>query len=548
VKVPDGVGLKRASDARTTRVIWGYWLSVRSHRRLYLNAEVSADYISTMHIGDAVRAAFRGYRSRPSGVLPYYLLGTSTAALVQTAWLVGAAAAYLTLSAQGNLAPIREELRAIGPVQIDDLASYAGSTEGLATAAEAAVTPELLAVFAATGLVAIVVSLLASAVVGAGQVHAVYGVLRGRDPIRAGVEGVVRDAVSFVALLFLQLLAMTVVLGVSVGVLVASVGGSPTSALLVIVVLPALLVALLAVRLVFLFARQAVVVDGVGAVAGVRRSVGYARSNPADAVVYLLVSIGVLLVLALLSAGLSAVGLSAVGSLVGLLIVFPLLAFVKTALYVEHATGRMPQSPKARGTIRDRLTDELRRGAAALRRFVVARPLLQTASGAVFALGGLAGWRFAAGVEGVLQASITARLAGWFPPAAFLNLAANNWQVGVTQAYAGFLGGVPTVASLLFNGLFLGALARIEVDPIELLTFVAPHGIVEIPGLIVAGALGLHLGGVGVRAAIGRADRADLAAAVARAYRILIGLALVFLVAGAIEAFVSPYYGTLLGL
>ncbi|MFC6729199.1 hypothetical protein ACFQDG_11155, partial [Natronoarchaeum mannanilyticum] len=177
-----------------------------------------------MHIGDAVRAAFRGYRSRPSGVLPYYLLGASTAALVQTAWLVGVAAAYLTLSAQGNLAPIREELRAIGPVQIDDPASYEGSTAGLEAAAEAAVTPELLAVFAATGFLAIVVSLLANAVVGAGQVHAVYGVLRGRDPIRAGVEGIARDAVTFVALLVLQLLAMAVVIGVSIGGLAAGLG------------------------------------------------------------------------------------------------------------------------------------------------------------------------------------------------------------------------------------------------------------------------------------------------------------------------------------
>ncbi|WP_256393267.1 stage II sporulation protein M [Natronoarchaeum rubrum] len=501
-----------------------------------------------MKLGDAVSAASQGYRSRPSGFLPYYLLGASTAALVQTVWLVGAAAAYVTLSSQGNLAPIRAELRAVGPIQIDDPSSYPESTEGLATAAEAAATPELIAVLAVTGLVIVVATLLVNAAIAAGQVHAVYGVLRGRDPVRAGVDGIARDAASFVALLVLQIVSIVAVAAVVLAGIGAGLTAGSAGVLLAVVLVPILPVALLAVRLVFLFARQAVVVDGVGALAGIRHSAGYVRANLVDAVLYLLLSIGVLIVLGVLSTALSAAGVASVGSLVGLLIVFPLLAFVKTALYAEHATGRMPSSPKATGTLPGRVGDEFRRGAAALRRFVVARPLLQAASGATFALGGLAGWRFAAGLDGYLSASITARLGGWFPPAAFLNLAANNWQVGVAQAYGGLLGGVPTLASLLFNGLYLGALARIEVDPIELLTFVAPHGIIEIPGLIVAGALGLHLGGVGVRAAIGRNGRADLAAAVARAYRILLGLALVFLVAGAIEAFVSPYYGSLLGI
>jgi len=501
-----------------------------------------------MKLGDAVSAAARGYRSRPSGFLPYYLLGASTAALVQTVWLVGVAATYLTLSAQGNLAPIREELRVIGPIQIDDPTAYEGSTEGLEAATEAAVTPELIAVFAATGLAAILVTLIANAVIAAGQVHAVYAVLRGRDPVRAGVEGIARDAVTFVALLALQAISLVAVAAILLAGIGAGLAAGPAGVLLAIALVPVLLLALLAVRLVFLFARQAVVVDAVGAAGGVRRSVGYARANRADAVIFLLLWIGVLLVLAVLSAALSAVGVSSVGSLLGLLIAFPLLAFVKTALYAAHSTGRMPRSPKARGTIFERVRDELGRGAAALRRFVVDRPLLQAASGAVFALGGLAGWRFAAGVEGVLTASIAARIGSWFPPAAFLNLAANNWQVGVALSYGGFLGGVPSLASLLFNGLYLGALSRIEVDPVALLTFVVPHGIVEIPGLIVAGALGLHLGGVGLRAATGRADRADVTAAVARAYRILLGLALVFLVAGAIEAFVSPYYGSLIGI
>ncbi|SNZ17814.1 Stage II sporulation protein M [Natronoarchaeum philippinense] len=501
-----------------------------------------------MRIDDAVGIAVRGYRSRPSGVLPYYLLGTSTAAVTQTIWLIGVTATYFTLSAQGTLAPILTELRALGPLQIDDPTTFPDSTDALVTAFEAAVTPTLIAVVGATVVLSVVVTLAVTATAAAGQVHAVHAVLDGREPIRAGVDGILRDAVSFVALLVLQAIAMLAVVGLLLAGIVAAAATGPAGTLLAIVLVPAVPLAVLTVRLAFLFARQAVVVDGVGALAGVRHSLGYLRTNPVDAIIFLILSVVTLIALGVVTTMLSAVGMSAVGSLVGLAVAFPLLTFVKTALYVGHADGELPAPPAAAGTAASRLDAELRAGAAALGRFVSSRPLLQAASGAVFALGGALGWRAAAGVDGVLEASIAARLAGWFPPTAMANLAANNWQVGVAQAYGGFLGGIPTLASLLFNGISLGAIARIEVDPIALLTFVAPHGVVEIPGLIVAGALGLHLGGVGVRAATGGADRADLAAAVGRAYRILIGLALVFLVAAAIEAFVSPYYADLLGL
>lgn len=274
----------------------------------------------------------------------------------------------------------------------------------------------------------------------------------------------------------------------------------------------------------------------------------FLRANAADALAYLFLSVGTLFVAGVFAVVLATLNAARVGSLVGLLVVSPLLDLVKTALYADHATGRIPTSPASAGSARERLVRELRSGLGELRAFVRATPALQAVSAAVFALGIAAGWRVAAGADAYFRASIATRASGWFPPTMFLNLAANNWLVGATQAYAGFLAGVPAITSLVFNGLNIGVLYRLEVDKAELLLFIAPHGVIELPALIVSGALGLYLGTVGVGAVRGRTDRETVAAAVERAYRVLIGLLVAFLVAAFVEAFVSPYYDALLGL
>jgi uncharacterized membrane protein SpoIIM required for sporulation len=552
-----------------------------------------------MKLADAARSAGRAYWSRPSGLLPYYLLGVSTTAVSQTVWLAGLTAAYLTASAQGTLAPIRQELAAVGPIQIDDPSAAPDQFDGLGDAMAAAMTPELLAILAVTALVLFVASIAVDAVVSAGQIHAGYGVLRGRDPIRKGVDGVARDYRTFLVLAVLQVLSMVAVSVALVGAAAATAAGTGNSLLggALLVLWP---LALLGVWLLFLFTEQAVVVgsrarnegapprpsgpphpgewpgdprptderrgesrpptgergpstpaersDRVGAIEAVRRNLGFLRANVVSAAVYAVFAIGVVLVLGVMSAALSSYQASAVGSLAGLLVAFPLLDLVKTALYADHATGRFPTPPASGRSARSRLTDELRDGIAELRAFVRSTPALQAASAAVFAFGVAAGWRLAAGLDGYFRASIAARLSDWFPPAAFLGLAANNWQVSIAQAYAGFLAGVPTLATLLFNGLNIGVVFRLEVDRLALLTFIAPHGVLEIPALVVSGALGLYLGRVGLGVLTGRTDRETAAGAVEHSYRVLIGLAVAFLIAGAIEAFVSPYYGALLGL
>ncbi|MFC6767624.1 stage II sporulation protein M, partial [Natrinema soli] len=157
-------------------------------------------------------------------------------------------------------------------------------------------------------------------------------------------------------------------------------------------------------------------------------------------------------------------------------------------------------------------------------------------------LGFWMGWAAAGPFVGTFDASITARLEGQLPPTMAANLFGNNWFVALTTAYAGVALAVPAIASLLFNGVFLGIMARLEVDPLELAAFVVPHGVLEIPAILIAGALGVSVGVTAWRTWRARASRTALADALERAFWVLIGIGILLAIAAVIEGFVSPFY------
>ncbi len=514
-----------------------------------------------MSIDDAVRAAYRGYRSRPSDILPYYLLGLATPAIAQTVMLVGILSGYLVMLSQNTLEPILTEVETLGPFSIDDPGMGPGqqngqtmidgqSTDTLVTAAENALTPELLAVGALTIVSLALALFLINAVVSTGQVHAVYAVLRNRPGLRAGVDGIARDYRRFVGLALLEIGLMALVTGVLIGgvaaawFLVSEAIGVLVGLLAALVWLPLILF----IWVAFLFAPQAVVVEDVGVFAAVRRNLGFVRNNLLTTGLYVVLLIAVGVVTSTLTGLFQFIGTPTLAALVSSLAVIPLLDFVKTWLFASERTEHtLVPRPRERG-IGARFVAALRRGWAELTTFVRSTPTYHVASTAIFVVSGYAGWLFSARLDPVFQASIANRLVGWFPPVEAINLTANNWQVGVAQAYSGLAAGIPTIVTLFYNGFFLGAIARFETNTAELIAFVVPHGIIEIPSLLIAGALGLYLGRSALRLARGRHGREAITGDIERAYHVLVGLLLLFAVAGLIEAFVSPYYSGLIGL
>jgi uncharacterized membrane protein SpoIIM required for sporulation len=128
------------------------------------------------------------------------------------------------------------------------------------------------------------------------------------------------------------------------------------------------------------------------------------------------------------------------------------------------------------------------------------------------------------------------------PSAQFASLVwTNNIQVGILAFAGGILLCIPTVLLLLQNGANLGAAAGAFGAAHQLPRFwglILPHGLLELTAVFIAGGAGLRLGW----AFIDPGDRTRgeaLTEEGRRAAAVVLGLVLVFMVAGIIEGFVT---------
>ena len=125
------------------------------------------------------------------------------------------------------------------------------------------------------------------------------------------------------------------------------------------------------------------------------------------------------------------------------------------------------------------------------------------------------------------------------------SLMAHNIQISMTVMGLGFSYGIGTLLMLFYNGIILGAIAldySQAGESLFLLGWLLPHGVFEIPAIIIAGQAGLLLG----RAVLGRGDRMTLSArfkAIRSDLSILIfGVAVMLIWAGLVESFFSQYH------
>lgn len=77
----------------------------------------------------------------------------------------------------------------------------------------------------------------------------------------------------------------------------------------------------------------------------------------------------------------------------------------------------------------------------------------------------------------------------------FIKILSNNALVWGLLVVGGILFAIPTILNILFNGLLFGITLSIgfEVGPIPLALLILPHGIVEIPALLIATTAGLKI-------------------------------------------------------
>ena len=504
-----------------------------------------------MTVGSALQTGLRLLVDRPADVLPVYLLGIGLTATVRVPLVVAIGSALALLVSDGRLETLVTELESFLQTTDLDPAALETTPPSIPAGLEAAVgdvfSPGVIGLLGGGVLIALVVGVVAGGLSNAVALHGIYGALLGDDGVRAALGGLADDWPSFVGLSVLQtlltLLGLTpIVIGLGLFAL------SPPAGLVATAVGVLLGVGLIVVSsLLLAFAGQSIVADDVGLAGGVRRSARLLVARPWAVVGYVLVAITVFAVLSILGSLFSLLGVSQLSGIVGPLLLLPFLDIFKFGLYVdrsfpidgsdsntvaaEHATNR-PHRARFVAAFRD--------GLVALGGFLRRAPLSVLFATAVFAAAAIVSYQVTAGFGAEIPTPAEPGLVfGSFPVDTFVMLAANNWLVSATAAFGGLALGVPTGVDMLLNGGLIGALFGVT-DSTAFLALVAPHGVIELPAIFVAGGLGFHIAAVVLGVLTGGATVTTLVDTLRLAYRVLLGLAVVLVVAALIEAFLTP--------
>lgn len=127
-------------------------------------------------------------------------------------------------------------------------------------------------------------------------------------------------------------------------------------------------------------------------------------------------------------------------------------------------------------------------------------------------------------------------------PEASSGIMTNNIAVSITTFAGGILAGIGTVWMMFFNGLLIGVIGTTcwaHSMSLKLWSFVAPHGVLELPAIFIAGGAGLRIAqGMLFPKYLPRRDSIVLAGR--DAISLLLGTIPLLVVAGVIESFVSP--------
>jgi uncharacterized membrane protein SpoIIM required for sporulation len=127
-------------------------------------------------------------------------------------------------------------------------------------------------------------------------------------------------------------------------------------------------------------------------------------------------------------------------------------------------------------------------------------------------------------------------------PQAASGIMTNNLSVSFTAFAGGLLFGAGSIYLLFLNGLMLGAVAVVCQKAgmaLSLWSFVAPHGSLELPAIIIAGAAGLRLGHGMLFPGI-YTWKDSVALAGRESVRLVSGVIPMLLIAGSLEGFFSP--------
>jgi uncharacterized membrane protein SpoIIM required for sporulation len=127
-------------------------------------------------------------------------------------------------------------------------------------------------------------------------------------------------------------------------------------------------------------------------------------------------------------------------------------------------------------------------------------------------------------------------------PLASSSIMTNNLSVSFSAFAMGITGGLGTIWMMMLNGLLMGVIGAATWKAgmaVQLWSFVAPHGVLELPAIFIAGGAGFEIArGLLFPGLLPR--KVSLAQAGGRGARLLLGTIPMLIIAGVIEGFFSP--------
>jgi uncharacterized membrane protein SpoIIM required for sporulation len=374
-------------------------------------------------------------------------------------------------------------------------------------------------------------------------------------------RGLVKTQLVYSLVVFGPLALSLGVIFVSLAIAVAS-SFSPGTIFLILAGGILSLAALVAAAILYflgVYTFPAAVLEGKTGLAAYKRSYHIARENFRLTFSYAVVRVAAALAVTAIGVLASYVGapLSSLGQALLTLFLIPFMHLSKTTIYynVTHSIslGYEP-TPSISGDVSRGIKVELlplvRLGLRELVTYVmnVENLIYHGAAVMLFIFGIIVGELISdSGLGDVLrQLGIgqgkSSALAGLSPVPLGIDIFFHNWQVAISVALSGLGFIVPVAVSMMFNGIILGALARVVPSFSYLVAGILPHGVIELPAFFVAGSIGLKLGVYSIRAVAQRRAGEDqgLSSLLRQAVFVAVGLAPLFLIAGLIEAIVTP--------
>lgn len=337
-------------------------------------------------------------------------------------------------------------------------------------------------------------------------------------------------------------------------------GATLVSGLLYALVLLAGGILTVALALLFIYTPVVVVADNLSGLAAIRRSAAQVRRNLGISFAYAVVLIVLTGAVSYISALVPVVNLplSSLASVGILILITPVLHLLKTEIYSE-AQKTEPVSFVVYGTFLSDLIGALPRtlwskfvrGLRELKDFTLnSRNAIYHALSAIgLILGWVLGiWIGNNGLTSVLYAlgyvpgKINPLVTGSAPFVVGFYVFFHNWETALATALSGVWFPMIPFVTLLLNGALVGVVSDVVPNTTMLVAALAPHGVIELPSFVLAGSAGIRLGVAFFRSmrSPGPQSGQELHAIARQTIYVVIGLALLFFIAGIIEGNITP--------